>query len=147
MSFSNISSLSNTPCSCSLHQNKIILEFLSRWPISTIFHHRPASEVFFLFIKMRSFYNFPDHDKFQPYFIDDQQPMYFFFSWKWDDFRISLNILNFNNISSLTNVRCSFPFGQNTMTLELLSPRWISTIFYHRPIVDVLFLCVEMRSF
>ena len=40
---------------------------------------------------------------------------------------------NFNNISSSTNVRCSFCLHQNEIIPEFLSRRWISAIFDHWP--------------
>ena len=64
--------------------------------------------------------------------------MHFSLSLKPDDFRSSPTIMNSNNISSSTNVRCTFPLHQNEIILELLSPRVISAIFHHRATPDVL---------
>ena len=147
MNFNNISSLTNVWCSFSLHQNQIILEFLSSWWISTIFHHWPMSDDVFPFFRMRSFQNFSHRDEFQQYFNIDQRPIFFFCSSKSDHFIISLSMINFNNISSLTNVRCSCSLHQNQIILKFLWRWWISTIFHHWPTSDVVFLFFRMRSF
>ena len=98
MNFNNISSLNNARYSLSLHQNEIILAFLSRWWLSTMFGHWLTSDVLFLFINMRSFYNFSHDDELQQYFIIDQRSLFLFSSSKWDQFRISPTMMNFNNI-------------------------------------------------
>ena len=145
--FNNISSLTNVRCSFCLHQNEIILEFLSRWWISAIFDHWPASNVLFLFTKMTSCQNCSDDDELQQYFMIDQRLMFLFSSSKRDQFWISLMMMNFNNVWSLTNVQCSFPLHQHEIILEFLSRRWISTIFHHWPTSHVLFLFIKIGSF
>ena len=147
MNFNNMSSLTNVRCCFSLHQNEIILEFLSSWWISTICHHSPTSDVVFLFIKMRRFQNFFHHAEFQQCFIIDQRPMFFFYSSEWDHFRIPSIMMNFNNISSFTNVGCCFAVHQNEITLGFFWRWWISGISHHWGVSDVGFLFIKMKSF
>ena len=147
MNSNNILSFTNVPCSFYPHQNEIILEFLSRWWISTIFDHWPASDVLFLSIKMRRFQNFFQNDGFQKYFIIDPHPMSFFSSLKRHHFIIPLTIMNFNNISAFTNVECSFPLHQNKIILQFVWRPWISTIFQNWSMSDVLSIFIKTTSF
>ena len=55
--------------------------------------------------------------------------------------------LNFNNISSVTNVRYSFSFHENETILEFLWVSWIPNLFQHRPTPDAFCLFTKMRSF
>ena len=73
--------------------------------------------------------------------------MYFFYSSKWDHFRISIIIRNLNNISSFTNVRYSSSLHQNEIIWEILWKWWISTSFHHWPTFHRIFLDIKMRSF
>ena len=73
--------------------------------------------------------------------------MYFFSLWKWDHFRFSLKIMCFNNISWLTHVPCVFCFQQDEISLEVLPAYWISRIFHHWAMWDVVFLFIKMISF
>ena len=145
--FNNISSLTNVRCSFSRHQNEIILQSPSWWWISTICHHRPRSHVLFLFIKITGFQNFLDDDEFQQYFNIDQRAAFFFSSSKSDHFSIALIMMNFNIISSWSNVGCSFSLHRNEITLEIFSSWWISTILRHWPTFNFLFLVMKIRSF
>ena len=147
INFTNVSSLINTACTFSLHADDIILEFLSSWWISPMFHHWPTSDVLFLFIQMISFYNFSYDDEFHQCFIIDQHPMCFFSSSRWDHFRISLIMMNFTNVSSLTNIRCIFSPYPDEIILEFLWQWWISPMFHHWPASDVPFFFIHMRSF
>ena len=147
MNLTNVSSLTNIRCTFSLHQNEIIWEFLLAGWISPMFHHSPTSNVLFLFIKMRSIQNFSNDDESHQCFIIDQHSMYFFSSSKWDQFRISLTMMNLTNVSSLTNIRCTFSLHQNEIIWEFLLAGWISPMFHHWPTSDVLFLFIKIRSF
>ena len=120
MNFTNVSLLTNIQCTFSLHPHDMILEFLSRWWISPIFHNSQTSDALFLIIQMRSFYNFSHHDEFHKYFITDQHPMYLFSSSRWIHFRISLKMINFTNVSSMTNIRCIFSLHPDEIILQFL---------------------------
>ena len=147
MNFNNISSVSNIQYSFSFREHTIVLQFLWRWWISAIFHHWRASDVLFLFIKIRSFQNFAQDDEFLEYFISEPREILFFFSWKWDHFRISLSMLSSKCISALTNDRCYFSLQQNEIIFEFLSSWGISTMLRHWPTCDVVFLLIKIRSF
>ena len=147
MNFKNILPLTKVRRPFSPHQNEIILEFLSRSWISTISLHWPTSYVPFFFITIISLYNFSQHDELQQYFINDQPPMLLFSSSKWDHFRISLSMMNSNNISLMTKVPWSISSHQNEIILEFLSSWWISTTFHHWTTSDALFLFNKLRWF
>ena len=59
--------------------------------------------------------------------------MYFFSSSSWYHFRIFLKTMNFNNISSFTNLRCRFFSSSKWDDFRISSVWWISTIFHHWP--------------
>ena len=108
MNFTNVSALANMRCRFSLYENQIIGMFLLAGWISSIFNHWPTSDLVFLLIQMISFYNFSEDDEFRRFFIIDQNLMFlFFWSW-WHRCRICLIMMNFTNVSSLTNSRSTF---------------------------------------
>ena len=147
MNFTNVSSLTNIRCAFCAHPNEIILQFLLRWWISPMFYQWRASDVVFVFIQMRSFYNLSYDKEFHQCFIIDQRWMYFFSSSRWDHFTISLITMNFTNVSSLSKVRCTFCLHRDAIILELLLAGWISPMFHHSAISEVLFLFIHMRAF
>ena len=132
-------------CSCSLDQNEIVWVFLWVWCISTIFYDWPMSYVLSLFTKVRWVGNFSQHDEFEQYLIIHKRRMYLFYSWKWDHFRIFLSMMNFSNISSLSNMRCPFCLYETEIILEFLWGWGTLAIFHHWPSSDVLLLFTKMR--
>ena len=154
--FTNVSPLTNISCTFSLHPDEIILQFLLAGWISPMFHHWVTSDVLFSSSRWDHFRIFRRMMNFTNVLIIAQHPMYFSYASRWDHFRISLIMINFTDLSSLTNIRCTFRLHQNEIILKLLSLRWISRMFNHWATSDVLFfsakwdycrICGSMMSF
>ena len=146
MNFNNIWSLSNVRCSSFLDESAMILGFLWRWWVSTIFHDWPMSHVVFLFMKMTSFYNFSHNAEVEQYFVADEGSVFFFCGSKWNDFKMFLKMMNFNNIWSLTGDGGAFSLHKNQVIFEFLGKWWISRIFEHWGTSNGLFLFMIMIS-
>ena len=147
MNFKSVWALTNVWCPLPLHQIKIILEFLSPWWISRMFDDWWTYDVLFPFINIAIFLEFVWKWWISTIFDHSPRSKLFLSSSKWDRFRISMTMMNLNNISSLTEVRCTFSLRQNEVILEFLWSSWISTIFDYWPTSDVLFFFIKMRSF
>ena len=124
-------------------QNGIIWDFASGWWISRIFGHWPTSDIHYPLMKMRSFYE----QEFQKCSIVKYTPMFFCSSSKWDHFTISLMMINFNSVVSLTAVWCYLCLEQNEVPWEFLWGSWNATISHHWPTPDVVFLVVKIILF
>ena len=137
--YANVWSLTNIRCPFSLHRDEIIEEFLSASSHSPVFYHLPTSDVLFLFMEMRSLKNFSYDEYICECLIIHQHPMSFF-SWsRWDYSRISLSIITFANVWSLTNMRCCF-FVAGGFIIKQLFWRWTNYwMFNPWPTCDVLF--------
>ena len=146
MKFANVWSLKNIRCPFCVHRDEIIEEFLLWWTHTPMFDRWPRSDVRFLFIEMRSLEKFSDHEDLRQCLIIDQHRMCFFSSLRWDHWRISLIIITFAKVLSLTNIRCPFSLEGDEITEEFLLSASHSPMFRHWTICDVLFLFSEIRS-
>ena len=139
INFNNHLAFINIHCCVPLHLTEIILERPSWGWISRIFGHWATCVVVFLFITMRSFYDFSQDEEFPQCFIIHSPARFLFSLSEWGHLGIWLRMMNFNNISSFTNVRCSFSVHQNEMILEIVWRRLSSIILNHWATSDVRF--------
>ena len=147
MNFKTIASFSNILCSFFCHQNAMIWKFLWLYWMSVIFQDCSTSVVVFFLIRIRSFRNFSHEQGFQKCSILEYTPMFFCSSLKCDHFRISLRMINFNNVVLLTTVRCCVCLQQNEVLWEFLWGSSNATIFRHWPMPDGVFLVMRIISF
>ena len=104
----NVGSFTNIRCHFYFHPDEIIEEFLSSSSHCPMFDHWPASDVFFVFMGIRSVKNFFHHQHVSKCLIVDQHPMFFFSSSRWDHSRVSHRMETFANFWLLSKIRCPF---------------------------------------
>ena len=173
--FWNLWTFPNIRCSFSLHRDQIIEQFLWRWTHSPIIDRWLTSNVFlfssiwdhwWICLSINRFSNvwsltdircpFCLHqnainEEFRwrwknPQYLTiarHQTPL--FSSWRWDHWRISLIIITFAYVSSLTNIRFTFSHHRDEIIEEFFL-RWTPSPLVHQwPRCDVPLLLIPMR--
>ena len=142
----NVWSFTNIRCRFTLDADDTIEQLLLGGLDSPMFDDLLISDVVFLFNQMRSLNNLSYHHNIRHWLIILHHAMSFFYSWRWDHWKISLKIIIFANPWSLTNIRCPFSLHSDHVIEQFLEPWTHSRMLDHSTTSDLFFLFFEIRS-
>ena len=111
-----------------------------------MFDDWPTSDIFFLFMRIRSLSNFSYHHSIRRCLMIHQHPMCLFSSSRSDHWTISLKMMRFANVSWFRNIRCPFSLHRDEIIEQFLLSSQHSAMLHDWPTPDVLFLFIEIRA-